>query len=245
MASKWTDAESSRLIEWYHQHEHLWNKKLKDYHQKKDERTRDIKTIADQMGKTVKDVMGKWHMLKTSFDRILKRNSGKSGDAALDPNITNWIHFSEMQFVKSVLSDSSTSNMNLNFEEPANEFELYGRSASRAASESGFDSLLGQEDDFEIRSNLCADVPSSSVYSKRRKRQTEADNQTAFYDKVLCALDDKDDDVDVFLKGLGPSLRKLDFQFQEVAKFQIQSTLFQLYQQQLSGGEVVIVSNSN
>ena len=118
MATKWTDKEASRLIEWYHINEHLWNRKMKDYHQQKDERTRDIRLIANELSKPEAEIGKKWHNLKTTFGRIHKRLAGKSGDPALDPNATKWIHYEELLFVKSVLNDPSTSSLTASEFEP-------------------------------------------------------------------------------------------------------------------------------
>ena len=78
--------------------------------------------------------------------------------------------------------------------------------------------------------------------SKRTKKIKFDDNRNQILKSVVDVLNVKEDDVTIYLKGIAPTLRKLDPQFQKVAKFQINNLLFQLYQQQ---NGVVIVQNQD
>lgn len=218
---------------------------MKDYYLKKDERARDIRLIANELGKSEAEIGKKWHNLKTTFDRIHKRLAGKSGDPALDPNATKWIHYEELMFVKSVLNDPSTSSLTQGEIEPLAEQDddsevmsdttssLSSRPISRSTSDSAFDPTDSYDG---------VDQANSDMGSKRSRKRKLDESRNQILKSVVDVLSVKEDDVTIYLKGIAPTLRKLDPQLQEVAKFQINNLLFQLYQQQAG---VVIVQNQN
>jgi arsenate reductase-like glutaredoxin family protein len=82
------DEEEEKLLEWIEENEMLWNSKMKDY-RRADKKAARWEDMAEQMGKTSKELQGWWQGIKDQFTKLHRKKSGQA--ARLPTERQQWI----------------------------------------------------------------------------------------------------------------------------------------------------------
>lgn len=111
---EWDDHEVEILIDFYKEHNFLWDHHMEQY---KDRNLRDatLNKLLDMLsGRTIEDIKNHWHTLKTIFDRENKREEGSKRSGAGTDSVykPNWKFYDSMQFTKECKDiDNSVSTL--------------------------------------------------------------------------------------------------------------------------------------